>query len=50
MARAADSVEARVDNAWQIWLTDPDGNRFEVQQYGAKSMQKTGGGAVEADW
>ena len=39
-----------VDNTWQIWLTDPDGNQFEVQQYSRKSMQRTGGQAVEADW
>ncbi len=37
------------DNTYQIWLTDPDGNAFEVHQYTEKSMQKTGG-EVEADW
>jgi lactoylglutathione lyase/glyoxylase I family protein len=37
------------DNTYQIWLTDPDGNAFEVHQYTAKSLQKTGG-EVEADW
>jgi lactoylglutathione lyase/glyoxylase I family protein len=37
------------DNTWQIWLTDPDGNIFEVHQYTAKSLQKIGG-EVEADW
>ena len=37
------------DNTWQIWLEDPDGNRFEVHQYTGKSMQFTGG-TVEADW
>jgi len=38
------------DNTYQIWLTDPDGNQFEVHQYTAKSTQLTGGGDVEADW
>jgi lactoylglutathione lyase/glyoxylase I family protein len=37
------------DNTYQIWLTDPDGNAFEVHQYTSKSLQKTGG-EVEADW
>jgi len=37
------------DDTWQIWLKDPDGNRFEVHQYTPKSMQFTGG-TVEADW
>lgn len=39
-----------VDNTWQIWLEDPDGNRFEVHQYTPASTQLTGGGSVEADW
>jgi catechol 2,3-dioxygenase-like lactoylglutathione lyase family enzyme len=37
------------DGTWQTWLADPDGNRFEVHQYTAKSMQFAGG-TVEADW
>ncbi len=37
------------DGTWQIWLTDPDGNRFEVHQYTSASRQ-FGGGTVEADW
>jgi catechol 2,3-dioxygenase-like lactoylglutathione lyase family enzyme len=37
------------DHTWQIWLEDPDGNRFEVHSYTAKSMQRLGG-AMEADW
>ncbi|MCL2101862.1 MAG: VOC family protein [Fibromonadales bacterium] len=37
------------DNTYQIWLTDPDGNAFEVHQYTQSSLQKTGG-EVEADW
>ena len=38
------------DNTWQLWLTDPDGNQFEVHQYTAASMQFTVGGSVEVDW
>jgi catechol 2,3-dioxygenase-like lactoylglutathione lyase family enzyme len=38
------------DNTWQLWLTDPDGNQFEVHQYGDTSRQLTGDGPVEADW
>lgn len=38
------------DSTWQIWLTDPDGNQFEVHQYTGKSMQFTTGGSVEVDW
>lgn len=37
------------DQTWQIWLTDPDGNAFEVHQYTPESMQQLGG-EVEADW
>jgi lactoylglutathione lyase/glyoxylase I family protein len=37
------------DNTWQIWLEDPDGNRFEVHQYTPQSTQKNGG-TIEADW
>ena len=37
------------DHTYQIWLTDPDGNRFEVHQYTAESLQRAGG-VVEADW
>ncbi len=37
------------DNTWQIWLQDPDGNRFEVHQYTDTSLQFAGG-TVEADW
>ena len=37
------------DDTYQIWLTDPDGNDFEVHQYTATSRQKIGGD-VEADW
>ena len=38
-----------VDNTWQFWLEDPDGNRFEVHQYTPASTQ-FGSGTVEADW
>jgi len=38
-----------VDNTWQIWLADPDGNAFEIHQYTDQSMQRTGG-IAEADW
>jgi len=27
------------DNAWQIWITDPDGNRIEIHQYTDNSLQ-----------
>jgi len=37
------------DNTWQVWLTDPDGNAFEVHQYTKDSMQRIGGEA-EIDW
>jgi catechol 2,3-dioxygenase-like lactoylglutathione lyase family enzyme len=37
------------DHTWQIWLEDPDGNKFEVHQYSANSLQQKGG-VVEADW
>jgi catechol 2,3-dioxygenase-like lactoylglutathione lyase family enzyme len=39
-----------VDDTWQIWLEDPDGNRFEVHQYTPASRQLVPGGSVEADW
>ena len=37
------------DFTWQIWLQDPDGNKFEVHRYTDKSMQ-VHGGTMEADW
>jgi lactoylglutathione lyase/glyoxylase I family protein len=37
------------DHTDQIWLEDPDGNKFEVHQYSPKSLQQQGG-VVEADW
>lgn len=41
--------EQGCDFTWQIWLEDPDGNKFEVHQYSDKSMQQQGG-TVEATW
>jgi catechol 2,3-dioxygenase-like lactoylglutathione lyase family enzyme len=38
-----------VDNSWQAWLEDPDGNKIEIHQYTPASTQFTGG-TVEADW
>lgn len=37
------------DNTYQIWLTDPDGNQFEVHQYTNLSAQLKPRN-VEADW
>ncbi|MFG6487681.1 VOC family protein [Roseateles sp. BYS78W] len=37
------------DFTWQIWLEDPDGNKFEVHAYTDRSMQQHGG-TMEADW
>ena len=37
------------DNTYQIWLSDPDGNAFEIHEYTENSLQKLGG-EVEADW
>lgn len=37
------------DHTYQIWLEDPDGNRFEIHQYTPQSLQYCGG-TVEADW
>ncbi len=37
------------DFTWQIWLEDPDGNKFEVHEYSEQSLQKHGG-TVEATW
>ena len=30
------------DQSWQIWVTDPDGNRIEVHEYTESSSQHTG--------
>lgn len=34
---------------WATWLSDPDGNAFEVQQYTERSMQLNGG-TCEITW
>lgn len=28
-----------MDNSWQAWITDPDGNRIELMEYGPSSME-----------
>lgn len=38
------------DSSWQIWLSDPDGNQFEVHEYTGSSMQLKDSGSVEIDW
>lgn len=30
------------DNTYQMWIHDPDGNKFEIMQYTDKSFQKIG--------
>jgi lactoylglutathione lyase len=37
------------DNTYQIWLSDPDGNPFEIHAYTVESAQFSGQ-SVEADW
>lgn len=37
------------DNTYQVWLTDPDGNQFEVHQYTAQSAQIIPRD-IESDW
>lgn len=32
-------VSFGMDNSWQAWLADPDGNRFELHQYTPTSWQ-----------
>ena len=31
-----------VDNTWQMWMHDPDGNRFELMEYTPESLQVAG--------
>ena len=31
-----------IDNSWQAWVTDPDGNQIELMEYGPRSLQLTG--------
>lgn len=42
-------VKKGCDNTYQIWLEDPDGNKFELHQYSEISSQYTGQNC-EADW
>ena len=30
------------DNTWQLWVSDPDGNRFEIMEYTDRSYQVVG--------
>ena len=31
-----------VDNTWQMWMHDPDGNKFEIMEYTPDSLQVKG--------
>ena len=31
-----------VDNTWQFWMHDPDGNPFEIMEYTPQSLQVVG--------
>lgn len=35
--------------SWATWLTDPDGNRLEINEYTAESAHRCGG-TVEVTW
>jgi lactoylglutathione lyase/glyoxylase I family protein len=37
------------DSSWQVWVTDPDGNRIELHQYTDESSQLSGG-EVQVNW
>lgn len=37
------------DRSWQVWLTDPNGVRIELQQYTQESRQFVGGTCI-ANW
>jgi catechol 2,3-dioxygenase-like lactoylglutathione lyase family enzyme len=39
--RGVEVMEVKMgsDNSWQVWLTDPDGNRIELHQYTRESKQ-----------
>ena len=32
-------ISMGLDNNWQCWVRDPDGNRIEIMQYGPNSLQ-----------
>ena len=35
-------ISMGIDNSRQAWITDPDGNRIELMEYGHSSLQLTG--------
>lgn len=34
-------ISLGMDNSWQAWITDPDGNQIELMEYGPASLQLT---------
>jgi len=36
------NISIGMDNSRQAWIEDPDGNRIELMEYGASSLQLTG--------
>ena len=36
-----------VDNTWQMWMHDPDGNKFELMEYTPESLQVVGNGSAQ---
>ena len=35
-------ISLGMDNTWQFWMHDPDGNKFEIMEYTPESMQVVG--------
>lgn len=35
-------ISMGMDNTWQFWMHDPDGNKFEIMEYTAESYQVAG--------
>ena len=35
-------IKLGLDNTWQMWMHDPDGNLFEVMEYTSESYQVAG--------
>ena len=35
-------ISRGMDNTWQFWMHDPDGNKFEIMEYTPESMQVVG--------
>jgi len=35
-------ISMGMDNSWQAWVTDPDGNQIELMEYGPASLQLAG--------